>query len=53
MSILKHRDEFLALYKYAKNENFKPSKPFKETDILGFTYTNKPEVKKNESSNNI
>jgi len=41
MSILSHRDEFLDLYKYSKNKEFEPSKPTKETDILGFTYTNK------------
>lgn len=50
MSILSHRDEFLDLYKYSKNEEFEPSKYAKETDILGFTYTNKPnEVKKNDT----
>lgn len=49
MSILSHRDEFLDLYKYSKNEKFEPSKPTEETDILGFTYTNKSnEVKKND-----
>ena len=42
MSILSHRDEFLDLYKYSKNKEFEPSKHTKETDILGFTYTNKP-----------
>ena len=49
MSILSHRDEFLDLYKYSKNEEFKPSKPIKETDILGFTYTNKPNEVKNDT----
>ena len=48
MSILNHRDEFLDLYKYSKNEEFRPSKPAKETDILGFTYTNKSDEAKNE-----
>lgn len=33
MSILKHNDEFLDLYKYAKGKRFKSSKPSKETDI--------------------
>ena len=42
MSILSHRDEFLDLYKYSKNKEFEPSNHTKETDILGFTYTNKP-----------
>lgn len=51
MSILSHRDEFLDLYKYSKNGEFEPSKSTEETDILGFTYTNKPnEVKKNENT---
>ena len=50
MSILSHRDEFLDLYKQSKNEEFEPSKPTEETDILGFTYTNKPnEEKKGET----
>lgn len=50
MSILSHRDEFLDLYKYPQNEEFVQSKPTEETDILGFTYTNKPnEVKKNDN----
>ena len=43
MSILSHSDEFLDLYKYSKNTKFEHSKPSKETDILGFVYTNKPE----------
>ena len=46
MSILSHRDEFLDLYKYSKNKEFKPSKPTKETDILGFTYTDKSNEEK-------
>ena len=50
MSILSHRDEFLDLYKYSESEKFEPSNPTEETDILGFTYTNKPkeEVEKND-----
>ena len=49
MSILSHRDEFLDLYRYSKNKEFEPSKPTKETDILGFTYTNKPDDVKKEN----
>ena len=46
MSILSHRDEFLDLYKHPQNEEFEPSKPTEETDILGFTYTNKSNEEK-------
>lgn len=49
MSILSHRDEFLDLYKYAKSVKFEPTEPTKETDIIGFTYINKPnELEKDE-----
>lgn len=52
MSILSHSDEFLDLYKYHKSKKFKSSKPTKETDILGFTYTNKPnELKQGRKHN--
>lgn len=36
------------LYKYSRNEELEPSKPIKEADILGFTYTNKPNEFKEE-----
>lgn len=48
MSMLKHRDEFLELYKQS-GEVFEPSKPIQESDNLGFTYTNKPEEDTNEN----
>ncbi len=48
MSMLRHRDEFLDLYKYSRNEELEPSKPTKEADILGFTYTNNPNEFKGE-----
>lgn len=51
MSILSHHDEFLDLYKYHKSKKFEPSKPNKETDILGFTYTNKPNEYKHGRGN--
>ena len=51
MSMLSHKDEFLDLYKYSKSSRFELSKSTKETDILGFVYTNIPdeyEAKKND-----
>lgn len=52
MSILCHRDEFLDLYKYSKNEEFKPSKHTKETDVLGFAYMNKSNEENNGEYSN-
>ena len=43
MTMLSHSDEFLDLYKYAKSMAFESSKPERCGDILGFTYTNKPD----------
>lgn len=43
MSMLSHNDEFLDLYKYVKGKAFESSKPDRCDDILGFTYTNKPD----------
>lgn len=40
MSMLRHRDEFLDLYKTSSGK-FEPSKPSKETDSIGFAYVNK------------
>lgn len=51
MSMLSHSDEFLDLYKYAKSMAFESSKPDRCDDILGFTYTDKPEVLEQENSN--
>ena len=46
--MLKHRDEFLDLYKQS-GEIFEPSRSAQESDNLGFTYTNKPEEGTNEN----
>ena len=43
MSMLSHSDEFLDLYKYTKRLACNPSVPAVENDILGLTYTNKPD----------
>lgn len=51
MSMLSHSDEFLDLYKYAKSMVFESSKPDRCDDILGFTYTNKPDELEKGSSN--
>ena len=48
MSMLRHRDEFLDLYKNSGDE-FVPEKPCQETDILGGVYTLKPDELPRES----
>lgn len=48
--MLRHRDEFLDLYKTSSGK-IESSKPSKEIDSLGFTYANKPDEIETENKN--